>query len=512
MGKVSSFVDLFRPFGVASGRIFFVLMRHPNISVIANSFYKPACYVRVLINRCDGGHATSTLRIQTTKQLRLFQPAAPHKTTMSILEKSADLLKEALLKGNRPVSAAIDFCTPHTNRDQYTYKLLSRSLDVHVSDARKLLYSFYLKHKDEVEPTYIILGRQRDCAAELSIKVTKSIGEQDSFEKVDSIEIYALSAKNLSVDEIVQNVRPELEKFEVSKEKLKQWGVIDGPEFNEALESLEVGNNEKATSRALASEAVSPSSSGGTTDSKKKTRSESKAQKSFPDMGLASTRMLAKYNNTDKPAKNVQPALGRSFTKPSSSSVKSKNTRGSKAEPSSTEVIEDGDLNDEQFIEKEKKLKEERERKQKSLESMFDDDDGDDDDNDNDNGAEMIEDEAEAVQQPEALEPEAHPNAVESHSKNADLEGIFDSSFSQSQSQSEAKSEPNISHGAAKTEMTSYYDADGYLVTNVEASRPKPKARAATVSSKAEPPAKKAKAEPKQQSSLMNFFGKKKKS
>lgn len=122
--------------------------------------------------------------------------------------------------------------------------------------------------------------------------------------------------------------------------------------------------------------------------------------------------------------------------------------------------------------------------------------------------------------------------------KTEDLEGIFDSSFSQSQSQVSNKDEveavpdePELiepekedevveeeSQGKSEKkdtpETTSYYDEDGYLVTKVAEkpkAKPKPKLKArASPAPASTPAAKKAKTSgAKQQSSLMSFFGKK---
>jgi hypothetical protein len=367
-------------------------------------------------------------------------------------------------------------------------------LNIHVSDAKDLLYSFYLNHKDEVEATFIILGQLRETTDQLTIKVTKNLDDQIAFEHVDSVQLYALGTKNLTADEIAQTVRPSIENHLATDSKLKQWGVIKGPEFVLVAEP------------ARTKEEPKPASKGSLMDSVK-SKLENKASTPFPDMGLASARILDKYKKKEGPKKSDQPTIGASFTKQDMSKSK-RNTRKSTTESPEPEVIEDEDLNDEEYTKKQQQLKEEKYKKKKALESMFDDNDG----------FEVVS--FNEIKQ-EKHQKKEDPKKEESQSKHADLEGVFDSSFSQSQSQSqsepvedetiESKEPKTTSAKSVKEEtVTSYYDEDGYLVTKVESFTPKPKPRASTSPSAAQPPIKKARTGPKQQSSLMNFFGRKK--
>ncbi|ODV72192.1 DNA polymerase delta subunit POL32 CYBJADRAFT_186058 [Cyberlindnera jadinii NRRL Y-1542] len=409
---------------------------------------------------------------------------------MGLLDKSTELLKESLIKGNKP----------------FTYKLLSRELNIHTSDAKALLYSFYLKFKDEVEPTYLLLGQLQDSDDLLSIKLTKNLGDQDEFEKLASIEVYALAPKNLTIDEIVQSNVSEVERFPLTQDGFKQWGVIRGPEF------IEVETIHTETTHPIRQEVRKP------INKTKEETSNSKASKF--DTGLASARILEKYKTKEKPIKKDQPSISTTFTSKTTSSsntMKPGVTRRSKTEPVNggpAELIEDEDLNDEEFIKKQELEKQEKDRKRKELESMFDDDDG-----------------FEVYERKGEVQPDK-PQPVTA-SKHADLEGIFDSSFSASQSQSQSQSQQgnsSVKSSPAKTNerkevskevskeasdsVTSYYDEDGYLVTKVEAKQksapnPKPRARTATSSLESKSPAKKAKSGTKQ-STLMSFFGKKK--
>jgi hypothetical protein len=366
-------------------------------------------------------------------------------------------------------------------------------LNIHVSDSKGLLYSFYLNHKDEVEATFIILGQLRDTTDQLTIKVTKDLNDQIAFERVDSVQVYALGTKNLTTDEIAQTARPSIENHLATDSKLKQWGVIKGPELVQVVEPSRTKEKSKPTSNSSLMDSM-------------KSKPENKASSPFPDMGLASARILDKYKKKEVPKKSDQPTIGTSFTKQDMSKSK-RDIRKSKIESSEPEVIEDEDLNDEEYIKKQQQLKEEKDKKKKALESMFDDNDG----------FEVVS--FNEIKQ-EKEQKKEDPKKEESQSKHADLEGFFDSSFSQSQSQSQPVEDETIENKETKTTSTksvkeetvkSYYDEDGYLVTKVETSKPKPKPRASTVPSAAQPPIKKARTGPKQQSSLMNFFGKKKK-
>lgn len=368
-------------------------------------------------------------------------------------------------------------------------------MNIHVNDAKKLLYSFYNKHKDLVEATYLISGTL-DGSTDLKIKITKDINDKEKFDQIQSIQIYSLSPQNIQFDEIVTTVNSQLKKYTVDAEKLAKWGVIKGPEL---VKIEQVAAPAPQRSNQQSAVAVKKSDKEPVPVSKKK---------EFPDMGLRSAQILNRNRKTEdekpKARTSTQPTFGSS-----SKQAKSKPER-SKTEPA-TKVVKP--------VEESKKASAarlEKEKKQKELESMFDDDDDD----------LMIEEGAPVDTNDKEIE-----TTEKVSKKTEDLEGIFDSSFSQTQSQPSNKNEveavpeePELveeevieeeSQDKKETpETTSYYDEDGYLVTKVAEkpkSKPKPKPRArASPAPASTPTTKKAKTSgPKQQSSLMSFFGKK---
>ncbi|ODQ60976.1 hypothetical protein WICANDRAFT_77639 [Wickerhamomyces anomalus NRRL Y-366-8] len=407
---------------------------------------------------------------------------------MGVLEDSNEILKTAVLKENKP----------------YTYKLLSRHLDIHVNDAKKLLYTFYKNHKDLVEATFLISGTFGG-ETDLKIKVTKDLKDREKFDQVQSIQVYSLSPQNIKIDEIVSTVNAQLQEFNVDESKLAKWGLIKGPELVKIASQTtkEPSRSNTSISTTKKPEAKAPASA----PSKKK---------EFPDMGLRSAQILnrnrTKEKEEPKARTNTQPTFASS-----SKQTKAKQQPRSKTEPA--KKVQQEDLADEVSLKKQKESNAEKDRKQKELESMFDDDDDDD----------------VVIQEADEAEKEATETPTTAANKNEDLEGLFDSSFSQSQSQPNKKEveeqpeevqpeEPDVVEDEKSQEdkkdegeVTSYYDEDGYLVTKVAEKpktkpKPKPKAREAPASSSA-PVTKKAKPAAKggakQQSSLMSFFGKK---
>lgn len=420
---------------------------------------------------------------------------------MSLLERSNEKLKEQLLTGNTPCN----------------YKLLSRQLDIHVNDAKKLLYTFYTQHKDLVEATYVILGQLRDSEQKLTIKITKDLDDCSLFEQVDSVQVYALSAKGISPDEISQMTQSEINKFDITEEKMQTWGMIKGPDVIE----VERSNSAPTTTNSRLSTTTQSSSSNTKAPSimdsmKSRPKNEESKQQKKPDpfanMGLESERILAKYRKQEQEPekKDTQQTIGKSFAKKASKGTTDSKTQNDAA----METIEDEDLNDEEYIKKQERLKTEKARKQKLLESMFDDDDDDQEVMDVDDDPKVETNKKEATPQ---------PPKEESQSKHADLADVFDSSFSQSQSQSQKKGvsdhqEPTS--GKTEEEVETYVDEDGFIVTKSKpkaktTSSSKPRARTSSITtsntSTNGPETKKQKTSgSKSQSSLMSFFGKKK--
>lgn len=377
---------------------------------------------------------------------------------------------------------------------------MSRHLDINVNDAKRLLYTFYKSHKDSVEATFLISGTLEGVNG-LKVKVTKELKDREKFDQIQSIQVYSLSPQNINVDEIVSTVNTQLQGFAVDESKLAKWGLIKGPEL------LKVESQQQQSKASSSSTVKKP-------DTKATTSTTSVKKKEFPDMGLRSAQILNKNRKKEdeksKTRTTTQPTFG-------SSSKQAKPER-SKTEPAKKVQTEDLELNDDKYTKKQIAVRAEKDKKQRELESMFDDDDDDD------------------VIMQELSEVEDKGSEAKASKDNEDLEGIFDSSFSQTQSQPNKKEAQKEEKGEEEKEegqkgedsqlssenkeeaaVSSYYDEDGYLVTKVaekskEKSKPKPKARA-TPSPASAPAAKKTKTTKsggaKQQSSLMNFFGKK---
>ncbi|CCH43503.1 hypothetical protein BN7_3053 [Wickerhamomyces ciferrii] len=445
---------------------------------------------------------------------------------MGVFEDAIEVLKNALVKENKP----------------YTYKLLSRHLNIHVNDSKKLLYSFHQKYQDLVDAHYLISGRLNN-STDLTIKITKDINEKDKFDQIQSIQIYSLSPKNIEINEILSTANAQIREIPVDAEKLAKWGVIKGPELVK-IDQLSTSSNTNTSSRSNTNTSSRLPIGGDNKEQDQPT----KKKNDFPDMGLRSAQILNrnKKKDDDKPRARTatQPTFGSSMKKSNTKQtslqqqpLRSRTDPTPKSSGSGSKPIE---IDDEETIQKKKITQQEKDKKQKELESMFDDDDDDDDF------------EASQSSKKDDAKPEKEETSIEEikddkddiqevkNSKNDDLEGIFDSSFTQSQSQQEPQQKEQTKDDTQKIEdepepilettkdqpiqeepeTTSYYDEDGYLVTEVKEkpkpktqSKPKPKARTATPpASNNQPASKKAKIGKtggKQQTSLMSFFGKK---
>lgn len=377
-----------------------------------------------------------------------------------IASKAENLLKEHLIKGDL----------------SYTYKLLSRELNINVGDSKKILFEFYENNKELLDVNYVIVGYvEKENNLSKVIKITSTLEDKTLFSKIESIQVYSISIKNIKINEDLININLKLHSYDINKDNLKTWGVIEGPELipTEGIKVKPEVNEVKEVKEVV-----------------KEVKSEKKKE---PDMGLLSDRI--RRQNPEAKKKTSQPTFGKSST----TVVKKANTKiipRSKTD-SNVEVIEDQELNDEEYIKKNEAEKKEAERKRKELESMFDDDDDDFEMVDSDKEeaeVENIKEEVKEIPQKRPLE---------------DLEGIFDSSFSQTQSQEKKEEAKKVE----EEQPTSYYDEDGYLVT-VKKTETKPKSKPKTAQAalpKVTSPTKKTKTGPRQQSTLLNFFGKPKK-
>lgn len=387
--------------------------------------------------------------------------------------------------------------------------MLSRHLDINVHDAKKLLYSFYKKHEDLVEATYLISGTL-DGNNDLKIKVTKDINEREKFDKIQSIQIYSLSPQNIEINEIIATANAQIQEYAVDESKLSKWGLIKGPEL---IKIDPIAKQEKTQSQASVNSRKPEPKNAPSSASKKK---------EFPDMGLRSAQIL----NRNKKKEDEAKPKARTATQPTFGSTSNKQSKAkperSKTEPAKESKSEVEQAKSKADTKKDVAAKAEKDKKQKELESMFDDDDDDD----------ILMEERSVKKDDEDVE-----TTEKVSKKDEDLEGIFDSSFSQTQSQPNKEEveptpkddEPEVVEDAKpeeeqkeeereeeKDEVTSFYDEDGYLVTKVTEKpkakpKPKPKARPSPTPSA---PAKRSKTTgsssgSKQQSSLMSFFGKK---
>lgn len=268
---------------------------------------------------------------------------------MSLLEQSTKLLQQQLLTENQP----------------YTYKLLSRELDIHVDDAKRLLYSFYLKNKDLISANFVIVGRLKDFNG-LNIKITEDLEEQNQFEEVKSIAVYSLAPKNSNINEVVKLVQNKLNKIEVTDEKLKIWGVTKGPEIVKSTlprvspqarsavgaQTLNTPSLKKADIPVDSEQSTKPSSSSSSVSNSNK--SDMRKEKEEPYMGSLAARMLARNKrpaeseNTAK--KSNQPTFGRSATENTSNSKKEEasNSRRSQTDPAANKATETVEISEDE--------------------------------------------------------------------------------------------------------------------------------------------------------------------
>ncbi|KAH3672529.1 hypothetical protein WICMUC_004214 [Wickerhamomyces mucosus] len=411
---------------------------------------------------------------------------------MSIEERSNSLLESQLLKENKP----------------FNYKLLSRELNIHVNDAKKLLYTFYKKHSDSITVNFIIIGKHKEIDG-TTIKVTENIEDKENFQSIETIQVYSLAPKNITINEALTTIKAQLKNKPVTEENLAKWGVIKGPELI-ALDTVLTApiSSDKKTSSAFETKKVSP----------KKPKSEgsikSERKSGFPEMGSLRDRMLAR-NKKEEPKNAIQsPSLSRQGTEKIAKPLNISANKRAKTDPTPTvETLEDDLLNDEEYIAKQKFEKEAQLKKQKELERMFDDDDDeeqDEDVNDVKNGIRKRKDNEKGLE--EIFDSSFSQSPVKTSPTKKDKQPAVESEEERVQDEDNREEIDEPKADSKEESVTSYYDEDGYLVTKVEKSKPIVKTMKRSPSpATSNPSTKKSKiaSSAKQQSSLLSFFGKK---
>ncbi|KAH3686720.1 hypothetical protein WICPIJ_002300 [Wickerhamomyces pijperi] len=464
----------------------------------------------------------------------------PPKMT-GLMEKTTKLLQQQLLTENHP----------------YTYKLLSRELNIHVNDAKRLLYSFYLKNKELITASFVIVGSIKDSPG-CSIKLTENLEDQIQFEEVRSISVYSLAPKNCKINEVVKLVKDKLHDIETTEEKMKTWGLIQGPGLKKSAASSVLtrpsGGSQSSTAPSLKKEqpkvVKSESSTKPSTSSSSEIKKEAKKNTNeAPDMRSMAEKMLARNRaSTDTQDTSKQSTFGRSTTEKASilTSKPLANSRRSKTEPNAPakplDTIKISEEEDEEEIKcaaatvKPVGVKtpavvspKKKTAKEIELESMFDSDEDD-----------VIEHVQEGNKHAKAVEEEHSELTKEELNELEELGDLEDLNDSEVEGKNEKEQEDeddkiqeiekeNISKDDS---VKQYYDEDGFLVTEKKAPavpkpKPDPKANPTRVLSKKKieakpeakkrandsatgPAAKKSKtASTGKQSSLLSFFGKK---
>lgn len=147
--------------------------------------------------------------------------------TMDITSTEVQYLTGSLLEKQEPV----------------TYRTLSRELQIHHANAKRILYEFYVANKDKVYAKFIVTGYNEKGETTIQLLDENSVFLQLSlplpFKEVHTIHIYCLVKRGLSISDIQISIHEH--KFPLDYTKLEEYyknGVIRVPK----LEAVEVSN------------------------------------------------------------------------------------------------------------------------------------------------------------------------------------------------------------------------------------------------------------------------------
>ncbi|KAI5969121.1 hypothetical protein CANMA_001788 [Candida margitis] len=399
------------------------------------------------------------------------------------------------------------------NSKAVSYHKFSRQLNIPISKAKKTLYEYYTKNREQVSASFVITGVNKDGikAVKFSENEEKLKHDMEKFESISTIHVFCVMKKDLNITK--NEIALEESKVKSSLSQIKEYernGIIIGPKFDTV--SLQ---NVSETSPAQPS--ASPPIR----------KPEEKRQQQVKSSGLSSSYVSRKQQSQQsKPAytsrKSEPVAISkRSMTEPAAPSYQYKSRKLEQKQPKERIIMgnlhkeqEGDDVNDDDLEPK----REQRPPPTTDLEKIFDGDDTfqfSDEDDVAANGVSVNDNEA-TYAKPEESNEVSNQSQAEEESKKEE-EAQVEPATDEPEEQLFVEDEEQEDAVGDDMETVKEVDEDGYTVTKRKPKSVTKPTRKPAAGKRTTPPSTSSKAKKsthdgnkkKTQTSLMSFFGKK---
>ncbi|PVH16666.1 uncharacterized protein CXQ87_004962 [Candidozyma duobushaemuli] len=357
-----------------------------------------------------------------------------------------------------------------------TFSSVSRDLNVHNSQAKRILYAYYSSNKEKLNALYVASGTQ---GTKTVVKIVENPDENylsDSFDQVGSIHIYSISQNKFSFST-----------SDIALEQLRR--PVD---FDKVESYYELGMIRGRPLKTVSAQAAPRSK----VESKPKLQYQSRKEK--PQASLLSNYVSRKEEKKQKEDDSKK-------RKPEQSSGYQYKSRKMESKQPKERVIVSNETEEPEEEEPQKKA---APAKTTDLNSLFLDDLSDFSDNDDTKEAQekeepiMVEPEAQSKPQEDEQQPKA--TIAPSLPQGSSLRSLTSKSPTP-----QAGENAGTAEDAQEPEPVTTIDDEGYIVTKKAEPKkneaPKPARRAAPAPKKATPSNKKSDGT-KKQASLMSFF------
>lgn len=241
------------------------------------------------------------------------------------------------------------------NREVVTYHTIARSFNLHMNQAKSLLYDFYRQNRDTLTASFVISG-QSPKGIEVRLSKTEAQLEEDAkdFHNINGIHVYSLCQKDLQVSNA--DIAIEESKYPTQYDKVSDFftrGMIKGLDLV-AGETAPPPVERKSTASSTVS---TPNQS----PTKRKLKSAGlnsgyvsrKAQKTEPSKdNRASTRprtdLLSNYTSRKGENNKQRTAEQRSATEPVTSGYQYKSRKLEKKAPRERVIVSNDGQEDEE--------------------------------------------------------------------------------------------------------------------------------------------------------------------
>ena len=396
-----------------------------------------------------------------------------------------------------------------TNSKPVSYHKFSRQLNIHLSKAKATLLEYYQKNKSDLTATFIVTG-DNDSGKLIKLSNEDELeSDLKKFNTVRCVHIYCVSKKLLQFS--TNELALEELKHSSSLNKISEYeknGIIIGPKIENVIPAnissspvkpepsqMNKSTEEKKSSSSLLSSYVSRKQ-----EKKQQDKTRAGTLSNYVSRKTEST-IPSKRSNTEPPTKPTYQYKSRKLE------AKAPKERVIIAENNDNDNEEEEDDDDD-----DKPIKASRATNTSDLQRMFDGDDftfsDDDDDDDDDQSPEKANKEVEEpkIEDKKDILPET-PKEQQSKEASPEREqGLFVNEEEEQEEEHEEEEKP----AEEQEEFVTEKDEDGYLITR----KVKPITKQAKPKKHIAPPKvtkpSTGKKTGMKQSSLMNFFGKKK--